>query len=295
MSDFSKFQSLRCDCGMTLTEEKIYQPFKLVMEGWIQIGINIFGFMANIIATIALSSKDQKFSLFNKTLFILAIFDATFNVLDILESIRILHYDRESCLDKPFYQKIHLALVPHILRPLRFFMIIASIHTTVLIAFERYLAVSKPITTFVERPRSTWKNLFQKVAPLLITSFLLTLPKCFEFYLEKICFECNASNFLIAEADSQSCSDSSGGWNTSSSTSLIDENLSDRNYYQWIHVMQWTAILNEQVYVLGYNNIALNTITYLAPVMMLFILNLLIYIHMRRRRKDIQQLGTFLV
>ena len=110
-----------------------------------------------------------------------------------------------------------------------------------------------------------------------------------------MCFECNASNFLIAEANSQSCSDSSGGWNTSSSTSLIDENLSDRNYYQWIHVMQWTAILNEQVYVLGYNNIALNTITYLAPVMMLFILNLLIYIHMRRRRKDIQQLGTFLV
>ena len=122
--------------------------------------------------------------------------------------------------------------------------------------------------------------------------------------MEKRCFECNASDILIAEVGSQSCSNYSGTsstlfvrsrtWDPSTPASLMEEDLyaSDGQiYYQWIHVMQWTEVLNDQIYILGYSNIALNTITYFVPVMMLFILNLLIYIHLRRRRKDIRQLG----
>ena len=297
MSNFSKLHSLRCDCGMTYDEKEIYEEIKFVLEGWIQTGINIFGFIANIVAIITLLSKNQISTLFNKTLFILAIFDTTFNVLDILESIRINYYDKLTCLEKPLYQQIHLSLVPQVLRPLRYYIIIASIHITVLIAFKRYLAVSKPLSSFVDRPRSTWKNLFQKTAPLLITSLLLTLPKCFEFYMDERCFQCNADDLLTVEADTYSCWNDSGKWIDPNESSVVKNDLhgiEDRHYFKWVKIMQWSEVLRDEIYILGYSNIAMNTITYLAPIIMLFLLNLLIYIYLKQRRKDIRHLGKFI-
>ena len=296
MSNNSKLESLRCDCGMTHDEKELYEKMKLVLEGWIQNGINVFGFLANIVAMFVLLSKKLKSSLFNKTLFILAVFDATFNVLDVLESIRMQHYDGSSCLEKPFYQKFHLLLVPHVLRPLRYYMVIASIHTTVLIAFKRYLAVSKPISSFMDRPRDTIKNLLQNIAPILITSFLLTMPKCFEFYMDERCFQCDDNDFLVAEAAADSCKNTSASLAMLSSSPLVEKDVNDthdRYYYHWVKVLQWSEVFHDEIYILGYNNIAMNTITYLVPIIMLFLLNFLIYIHLKRRRKDIRYLGKF--
>ena len=298
MSYFSKIESLRCDCGMTHEEKEVYESMKFVLEGWIQTGINVFGFVANIIAMVALSSHHLKTRLFNRTLFILAIFDAVFNVLDVLESIRMLYYDKNTCMEKPFYQTLHLFLVPQILRPLRFYMIIASIHTTVLIAFKRYSAVSKPISSFMDRPRSTMKNLFQLIAPILITSFVLTLPKSFEFYMDERCFLCDLNDLLVAEADINSCKNTSKIITNSKSSSGLKKDVNDTDdshYYQWVKVMQWSELFHDEIYILGYNNIVLNTITYLAPIIMLFLLNFLIYIHLKRRRKDIRYLGKNII
>ena len=179
-----------CTCGMSHAEaEQIFEPLKFVLEECACIGINIFGLIANSIALKVLFKHDLK-SLFIKTLFMLAIFDLIFNVCDILETIRLVHYDNKSCLPMPLYQKVHLYLVPQLIRPLRMFVITSSMYTTVVIALERYLAVSKPVTTFVESEESTWKKLFSILAPVMACSLLLTLPLCFEFFIDAKCFQC---------------------------------------------------------------------------------------------------------
>ena len=42
----------RCECGMSQKEaEEIFEPAKFVVEGILTIGINVFGFLANAMAT----------------------------------------------------------------------------------------------------------------------------------------------------------------------------------------------------------------------------------------------------
>ena len=108
--------------------EEILEPAKFVVEGILTIGINVFGFLANAMA-INILYKTNLTGLFNKTLFILAIFDLIFNTCDILEVIRRLHYDRETCSLMPLHQRLHLYLTPQIIRPLRMFVTIASMYT----------------------------------------------------------------------------------------------------------------------------------------------------------------------
>ena len=142
------------------------------------------------------------------------------------------------------------------------------------------------------------KNLFQLISPILITSFILTLPKSFEFYMDERCFLCDLNDLLVAEADINSCKNTSKIITNSTSSSGLKQDVNDTDdshYYQWVKVMQWSDLFHDEIYILGYNNIVLNTITYLAPIIMLFLLNFLIYIHLKRRRKDIRYLGKNII
>ena len=59
---------------MSFSEAKeIFEPSKLIIEGFLTIGINVFGLLANAVA-IKVLYKTKLSNLFNKTLFILAIF-----------------------------------------------------------------------------------------------------------------------------------------------------------------------------------------------------------------------------
>ena len=60
-------------------------------------------------------------------------------------------------------QEAHLYLVPQFLRPLRTFAVVTSMYTTVMIAFDRYFAVSKPLMSFVERDDDNWKSVAKKM------------------------------------------------------------------------------------------------------------------------------------
>ena len=280
-----------CTCGMSLEDAaNVYEPLRFVLEGCVQIGINVFGFVANSIAMVVLFSKIQKRSLFDKTLFILAILDATFNVCDILKCIRSQHYDGKSCSEMAFYQKIHLFMVPQFLRPLRMYVIMVSVHTTVVIALERYLAVSKPIISFLERDTASWKKLFQKISPVLLISLVLTIPNFLEFYTETKCWQCS-SDTRLAEVEDKFCTEINSTLNISSFLNKHPGVKLDDPYYRHMPVLQWSNILDDEVYFVWYRNIIINLITYLVPIIMLFSLNLLIYKHLKRRRKTIKTLG----
>ena len=310
----------KCECGMSLAEAKdIFEPAKLVIEGVLTIGINVFGFLANAIAINILYKTNLK-SLFNKTLFILAIFDIIFNVCDILEVIRRVHYDRETCSVMPIYQKLHLYVTPQIIRPLRMFVIIASMYTTVVIALERYLAVSKPLMTFIRRDEDRWKKLLSRIFPVLVISLILSLPMIFEFVIDDTCFLCFDNRrqdtlskevcqinhiALKCENNSISCVNSEIQTKPEESKDEFFEKTSEmasfRSFcnFRTIPIMRWTKLrmeINEnendsKAYGIIYRNILLGIFTYVVPLVSLFVLNWLIYKHIRGRRKVIKDLG----
>ena len=307
MEDKLIISNASCTCGMSLEEaEQIFEPIKFVLEECVSIGINVFGLIANSIALRVLFKHELK-TLFIKTLFMLAVFDVVFNICDILETIRLVHYDNESCLPMPSYQKIHLYLSPQFMYPLRMFVVISSMYTTVVIALERYLAVSKPVLTFVESDESTWKKLFSILTPVIIGSLILTLPRSFEFFIDTKCFLClnnrevqelsmdTCENLNIVQVSGTNdtvyqCDNADFVENTSEKVSDDDENC----YFRTILKLQWKDIRLNKIYSIVYRNIVLNIITYVIPLVMLFVLNWLIYKHLKRRTKEIKDLGKYI-
>ena len=302
MDEISVNSNLKCTCGMSSEEaESIEKPLRFVLVNCLSIGINLFGIIANSIATTILLKHDLK-SIFNKTLLVLAIFDAAFNAVDILETIRSVYYDNGSCLPMPSYQKIHLYLTPQFLRPLRMFLIITSMYTTVVIALERYLAVSKPILAFVERDEKNWKKVFCMLGPVMFVSFLLAVPLCFEFFIDPKCTLC-FNDRQVGELNMDKCDYSKiiqastlNGTESCINRDMLN-NSSDRSptngscYICTILKMQWTDIRLDKTYSLVYRTILLNISTYVIPLIMLFVFNWLIYKHLKERRNITKYLG----
>ena len=283
--------SHNCTCGMSYEEHDLKESLKFIVQGHVQIGINVFGLVANSIAMNALLSKQLRSSLFNCTLFILGVFDFTVNICDILESIRKNHYDRFSCF-MPSYQKLHLYVWPKFLYPLRMYTILASLLTTVAIAFERYFAVSKPIFTFIRRDVDKCKKVIKVIALIMFVSLVITLPTFYEFFTESQDFICWEGQQLL-EINSTYYNHISNWSNRSTNIDNGGQIGPTTCSYSSVPVLHLNKILKDETYILVYRNIVSNTITYLLPLVLLFILNLLIYIHLTRRNEVIKTLGIF--
>ena len=293
---------MNCTCGMSHEEAtNIYEPLRFSLEGCLVIGIDIFGIISNSLAGYVLFTKEAK-TLFNKTLFVLATIDILFNISDILETIRLVHYDKESCFEMPSYQQTHLYLVPQFLRPIRTYSIIASMYTTVLIAFDRYFAVSKPIMSFVQRSDDNWAKIGKKMAPILIVSLLFSLPQCFEFYTDSRCVLCindrqyQYLNVSTCDSERSFNVNMEGNATTECPNYNFHEKVDDLNddgycYFRSTLVMLHNEIRTNKTYSIVYINIISNVVTYGIPLTLLFVLNLMIYKHLKRRRHVVKQMG----
>ena len=61
---------------------------------------------------------------------------------------------------------------------------VASIYTTVVVAVERYYAVTRPISAFVDDSGGKWEKVLVFIIPVLIFSIIFNLPTFFEFRVE---------------------------------------------------------------------------------------------------------------
>ena len=191
-----------CTDGMGRIDAELYQIIRWWLEGVLHIIICVIGFATNLGSIRVLISHEMK-NLFNITLAILAIFDTIYTVCDILESLRIVHYDETTCTEAPSYQKWHLEIFPCVLRPLRFISMLASIYTTIIISMERYVAVSRPIYSFVgqfEGAHGKWKSALLYTSPAVLFSVIFGLPRFFEFSVAPTDFIC-LDNHIVDRFD----------------------------------------------------------------------------------------------
>ena len=166
-----------CRDGSTVEDLELYETVSWWMEGIIQIIVNIIGIIANCIAIPVLLSRKLT-NVFNRTLAILAIFDTIFNTCDILESIRMYHGG--DC------RALHIYLFPYFLYPLQNITMVSSIYTTVVVAVERYYAVTRPISAFVDDGGGKWKKVLAFISPVIVFSVIFNIPTFFEFCVETI-------------------------------------------------------------------------------------------------------------
>ena len=164
-----------CRDGSSLDDLKLYEAVSWWIEGVIQIVINVIGIIANCVAIPVLLSRKLT-NVFNRTLAILAVLDAIFNMCDIFESIRIFHGGE--C------RSLHVYLFPYVLYPLQNITMVASIYTTVIVAIERYYAVTRPISAFVDDGGGKWKKVLIFIIPVLIISIVFNIPTFFEFRVQ---------------------------------------------------------------------------------------------------------------
>ena len=194
---------VECIDGMSLADAEVYKIVRWWLDGVIQIIICAIGFLTNLVSIRVLLSHEMK-NLFNITLAILAIFDAIYTFCDITESLRTVDYDRNPCTEPPLYQWFLTITMPHVLRPLRYISMVASIYTTIIISMERYVAVSKPIYSFVghfEGAQGKWKSALMYTLPAALFSIMFSIPKFFEFSVVSSEFLCDKEDNIIHPFD----------------------------------------------------------------------------------------------
>ena len=134
--------------------------------------LGIIGISANLTSIPILLSLKMS-NIFNQTLAVLAIMHTTYTLVDTYRTI-VFRLDAEfNCLD--IYSISFL-------RPIQSIAMNASIFLTVVIAIERYLAVSRPLSVFMGEigGHNKWQTLVFYVAPAIVLSILINIPCFFE-------------------------------------------------------------------------------------------------------------------
>lgn len=144
--------------------------------GAMSIVICLIGLFANTVSIPVLRTKDLYTSTFNRLLIVLAVCDNLYLLFALLESIRT---EMELSTD------IHTMVFPYAFYPLHNIMLVLSIYMTVILAMERYRAISKPIDyhTIIVSGKQ-WQRVFHYVVPVVIFSVLFNMPKFFELTTE---------------------------------------------------------------------------------------------------------------
>ena len=148
LSEVNSTNGSEFDCGPPPTEEdfELYETLSLVIDGYGNIVLAVFGIIANILAICIFSKKSFK-SNFNNLLIALAVCDLLFLILSIAESTRSTFQEHRSNSSSVAGQVtfLHHLMFPYLLYPLHNILLSASIFMTVSISIERYLAIFHPL------------------------------------------------------------------------------------------------------------------------------------------------------
>ena len=200
----------------------------------------------------------------------------------------------------------HIYIFPKVLYPLHKIAMTTSMYTTVVLAFNRYSAVSQPIHVYVNTATGTTKRVLINIILVLLFAFVFNLPKFFEFYVEWCTFGCvDGTQLMMKEYDKDNETieefqkkvyefgvrelEETSPNNSFMEISQAQINASRIQVVTKLH-FHWNPFRLDHYYTLIYINIAQNLVTGFIPLILLAILNLYVYLHLKKRRKEVIQL-----
>lgn len=147
-------------------------------EGIFEILICIVGLVGNC-TTIPILLSAKMSSIFNRLLVFLTIFDNVFILCCILEAFRKYIYPTE----------VHQIIFIYFLFQVQNIALTCSIYATVVLATERFMAVSKPVEYHIMVNASganPWKRVLAYMLPTIAFGILLNFPKFFELFAARV-------------------------------------------------------------------------------------------------------------
>jgi len=254
--------------GLTPDQNDFQEEHGWWVQGLGSVMVGCFGFIMNSITLYVLTRQKLKKIFFNKLLTCLAIFDTLFIINGIYESYRLNMTKTDYCSMQGY--------VMLVLYPFRQIVLCCSIYMTIMLAFERYLAVSKPITYRRQSiTESENKRLLKHLLPVIIVSVIYTVPSFLSFTIRS--FPIPGKDFAISGNDS----------NTQSS----NNSSSGNDVLEFIYCIQPTELRVSKLFVLCYVNITKFVVTGAIPIICLVILNLRIFIIIRASLKNRERLN----
>ena len=212
------------------------------------------------------------------SLAILTVFDSLFNVTDIFESIRKVHYDRQSCAEVSFLQELHYYLWPQFLYPLRNIAMVSSIYMTIVLATERYIAVSHPIISYIAKDRRKWKTMAGYTAAMVLLVIAFMAPLFFEFTVGILYFECSDGYMMDQLNDTE--------YQQRLQYHLHNNTSVQTHQEAAVLAIQWTDLRTNPNYIAVYKTLFQTLVTGLIPLVSLIVLNYLVYDSIKKRRDE---------
>jgi hypothetical protein len=209
-------------CGLYRDEDEhqMVRTCAYWLEGVLLLTVGSIGILGNLVAILVLHLERTASSSFNRLLAMLATFDTIFIVFTLLD------YSLARVFFWPWAQEseVWVYLIPKVIYPLNNMTFCCSIYLTVMLAWERYLAVCHPNHyRMVNRAQTGYtRTILVYVLPVVLFSIVLNIPK----FLETELVYNDTATVDVADSDTGTTAMGERPSNTDNGT-LIDPPLSE--------------------------------------------------------------------
>ena len=261
--------NLSCNITHFSREQKIhFQNYFWWVETMGNLCGGCIGVFLNLITIHVFSSPALRKNFFNRLLICLAVFDTLYISCEISEVFRHRH-------NTLLQQSIFVNFV----YPIRNIFMFSSVYMTVVLAFERYQAITNPMEVRVRGVKSSMnQELLTHVFPGVVFAMIYYIPKFFELDVEEIREDCN--NF--DDVTSVSVND------TAAETMHLAAKVTCTSKY----ILVPTNLRRNPIYVFWYFIVSNLTLTAVLPFLALTVLNLKIVFSLRQFADKKQSLKT---
>ena len=151
----------------------------------------------------------------------------------------------------------------------------SSIYITIIVALERYSAVSKPLSTYVADTENGWRSVIACIAPVVALITIFNVPEFFEFRVETIYYECI-----------NGCQEDELNFTTYSQWEIA--NLTDTTNPQVASVRKIypTNLRIDSSYIKYYKTLAETMVTGFIPLISLIVLNYIVYKRLKKKHSQ---------
>ena len=146
--------------------------FTFWIDGVTLCSIAIPGILLNLTAIFIITRNKDLHHSFNYFLVALFVFDSTYLFTTIANQSFMKQFGMQT--------KSYLIMFPYVMHPLKHISFTASIFTTVLVSYERYSSVTKPIQHYMGQKNKQLRRVLLYVLVVLILAILFNIPKFFE-------------------------------------------------------------------------------------------------------------------
>ena len=186
-------------CGLYREDEReTIRTCAYWLEGVLLLGVGSVGILGNLVAILVLHLETTTSSSFNRLLAMLATFDTIFILFTLIDyslaRVFFWPWSRDS--------EVWVYLIPKVLYPLNNMTFCCSIYLTVMLAWERYLAVCHPNHyRMVNRAQAGYtRTILVYVLPVVLFSIVLNVPKFLETELVYDDFEGTANKMATTQS-----------------------------------------------------------------------------------------------